>query len=160
MPFLTESSWTELTRFQKLQAESSTTDSQPVLSSSEKTVYGVLEQIHSSKFPFRFVVVGNGAILESTATIPVMKLNKSPQTGEILVTLCSEDQSFEFHIKTIQVSKIVFSQREANGKTLRIIRFLTGTATPMSSLILADDSTAAADWYHELRAQHGNELQL
>jgi hypothetical protein len=134
----------------------------PVLTEPEERVYCLLEDIHASKLTFRVVVVGNGAILESTATLgPKMKLSQSPATGENLVTFASEDASFEFHLKTAQVSKIVMVEKTGpTGRTMRVMRFINNVGTPICSLILSDDSESASEWYQSINSKYGNEMQL
>lgn len=139
------------------------TDSSPVLTESEQKVYGLLEDIHQSKLTFRIVVIGNGAILESTNELgPVMKLSQSPKSGANLVTFASEDQSFEFHLMTAQISKVGMVEKEnpASGRTMRIMRFLDDTGKPICSLILSDDSTEAKEWYQSTIEKHGSEIEI
>jgi hypothetical protein len=131
------------------------------LTQPEQTIYNLVEDLHKSQYTFRIVVVGNGAILETTSELgPVMKLNTSPKTGEALLTLASQDQSFEFHLKTAEVSKVALTEKDAGEKVLRIIRFLNNVGEPMCSLILRDDSIQAVEWYTELRATYGEDVQL
>ena len=131
------------------------------LTKAEQTVYSLVEDLHKSQYPFRIVVIGNGAILETTSKLgPVMKLNKSPKTGEALLTLASDDQSFEFHLMTSQVSKVALTEKEAGDKIMRIIRFLNSVGDPMCSLILGEDSEEAKMWYATLRTDYGHEVQL
>ena len=131
------------------------------LTEPEQRVYSLVEQLHKSQYSFRIVVVGNGAILETTSILgPVMKLNTSPKTGNALLTLASHDQSFEFHIQTAQVSKVALTEKEANDTVMRVIRFLNNVGAPLCSLILRDDSEEAIAWYAELRSTYGEDLQL
>ena len=67
----------------------------------------ILDEFHRSSLPFRIVVIGNGAILETTSRLgPTSKAAISPKSGERLLTFASEDQSFEFHVKVEQVGKV------------------------------------------------------
>ena len=75
-----------------------------------------------------------------------------------VLTLASEDQSFEYHVELSEVSKIVFIERETPAKTLRVIRLLNEVGNPISSLILASDDDS--DHYHELIEKFGSEIQL
>ena len=62
------------------------------LTAKEKQVYTMLEELSESNLPFRIVVVGNGAILESTNTLgPTFKLGKSPKSVAHIVTFASEE---------------------------------------------------------------------
>eukprot|EP00568_Trieres_chinensis_P008791 CAMPEP_0183307290 /NCGR_PEP_ID=MMETSP0160_2-20130417/17243_1 /TAXON_ID=2839 ORGANISM="Odontella Sinensis, Strain Grunow 1884" /NCGR_SAMPLE_ID=MMETSP0160_2 /ASSEMBLY_ACC=CAM_ASM_000250 /LENGTH=223 /DNA_ID=CAMNT_0025470845 /DNA_START=32 /DNA_END=703 /DNA_ORIENTATION=+ len=125
----------------------------------------ILRDIHSQALPFRIVVIGGGAILETTSVLgPHMATSKSPKTGERLVTMASEDRSFEFHLKIDRVGKVTFTETdrpiEGGGKkTMRICRFLDGEGGPICSLILADASQEAADWFRGLTIRYGYEVQ-
>lgn len=127
----------------------------------EETVFEVLQELRSSNYAFRVVVVGNGAILESTSVLgPKLSIAQSPSSGSNLLTLASEDHSFEYHLTLDQVSKIVFVSKETPKKTMRIVRLLNAEGVSMSSLILADETDAAAKWYEGLIEKHGSEIQL
>lgn len=126
-----------------------------------KVVDHVLSDMHESGYPFRIVVVGNGAILETTSKLgPTMKSSISPKTGGRLVTLASEDQSFEFHVKVDEVDKVVFvkSVRSLEGgeeKTLRICRFMNGEAT-VCSLILGVSGEDVIEWFNGMKERYEN----
>jgi hypothetical protein len=131
------------------------------LTEPEQRVFDIMDNIHDSGFIFRMVVVGKGAILETTAALgPVLKVTQSPSTGANLLTLANEDQTFEFHLQLSEVTKMVLMEKETPKKTLRIIRILNADGESMSSLILADESEAAVAWYGELIAKYGKEIQL
>lgn len=131
------------------------------LTEPEQRVYSLVKNLHDSGFSFRIVVVGNGAILETTSPLgPVMKLSASPKTGKALLTLASEDQSFEFHVSPSDTAKIVLTERDAGAKVLRVIRFLNSDGAPMCSFILGDGSLEAETWYEKLRSTYGEEIQL
>ena len=135
-------------------------DSEVTLSGPEETVYGILQDMHDSDYPFRLVVVGNGAILETTSALgPTYKLGESPRTGEPLTTFASEDQSFEFHLMISQVSKIVMAEKQGEN-LMQIFRFLTAEGKPMCSLILADKSQGAQKWFASMIDKHGTDVQL
>ena len=134
------------------------------LSEPEQRVYSLVEDLHTCRFPFRIVVIGNGAILESTSILgPQMKLNKSPKSEEYLITLANEDQSFEFHMKPSQVAKVIFTQK-ANlpdaGSGMKILRFMNEKGDPMCSLILGEKSDAGNLWFQSMIAKYGQEIQL
>ena len=131
------------------------------LTGPETQVFDILDSVHASGYKFRLVVVGKGAILETTAALgPVLKVTQSPSTGTNLLTMANEDQSFEFHLQLSQVLKIVLTEKEAPKKTLRIIRLLNVAGDSLSSLILADESEAALAWYKELIAKYGKEIVM
>jgi hypothetical protein len=145
----------------------------------EKSVYTMLEELSNSNLSFRIVVVGNGAILESTnmlgsPTTNMMKLNQSPVSGANIVTFASEDKSFEFHLMIAQVDKVALIEKDSpvnKGKTMRIIRFIknddeSGASKSICSLILVtsaddddddDDDTVANDWFKIMISKYGSE---
>ena len=86
----------------------------------------------------------------------------SPKTGEKLVTLASEDKTFEFHLKPDQVSKIDFVERtksNQNGEeeVLRICRLMNCEDASICSLIMGDSSPDAASWFMDMsKKYHGD----
>ena len=130
------------------------------LSSSEQQIYDFLQELHTSGYPFRTIVSGNGAILESTQRLgPTLKVGESGKTGDLILTMASEDQSFEFHVKIQQVHKIVLVEREVPGKTIRIIRMTNAEEQSMCSLILGEYSDEAAAFFQGLVTKYGSEFQ-
>ncbi|KAL9188152.1 hypothetical protein ACHAXT_006530, partial [Thalassiosira profunda] len=120
------------------------------------TAESILDELHRSELTFRIVVIGNGAILETTSKLgPVCKSSVSPKSGERLLTFANEDQSFEFHVKVEQVSKIAFVANQRH-----VARFLGDDGAPICSLILADSSNGAEEWFDALVEKHGGEVQL
>ena len=122
----------------------------------------IIRDLHESEFSFRIVVIGNGAILESTSTLgPHMAESTSPKTGERLVTLASDERSFEFHLKPDTIAKVVFaeSKKPDSGKTLRIVRMLREDGGPICSLILADGTEEAVSWYKTMTIRYGYEVR-
>jgi len=114
-------------------------------------------------------VIGNGAILESTATLgdpdSTMAMSLSPKTGERIATFASPDKSFEFHLKIDQVHSVTFTETQRTledgitNKTLRICRFMkrgesdtlsSAPLFPMCSLILTDSSSEAVTWFRDM----------
>ena len=134
------------------------------LSAPERKVYEILEHMHDANYPFRLVVIGNGAILETTSVLgPTIKVGTSPRSGEALVTLASSDQSFEFHLMLAQVSKITMTEKEspATGDLMQVSRFLTDKGKPMCSLILADKGDEAKAWFGAMLKKYDNgDIQL
>lgn len=126
---------------------------------SEQTVYELLTELHTAQLAFRLVVIGNGAILETTSELgPTFKVNQSPKTKENLTTFASVDQSFEFHLKIAQVKKIVLSSK-TSPRPMQIFRFLSTEDKPMCSLILADKSDEAQTWFQTMLEKYGGEIQ-
>ena len=131
------------------------------LTSPEQKVYDLLTEIHASKYLFRVVVVGSGAILETTHELgPVLKISQQPSTGANLMTLASEDKSFEFHVRLSHVSKMVLTVKTSPSKVLRIVRLLNSSGESLASLILATDAEDAIKWFGDLIEKHGDEIQL
>lgn len=56
------------------------------LTKPEQTVFDIMQEVLQSGYSFRVVVVGKGAILESTVPClgPVIKLTQSPSTGTVV----------------------------------------------------------------------------
>ena len=132
----------------------------PLKTPQETKVCELLKDLHESKLPFRIVVVGNGAILESTNLLgPTFKVGESPKTGASIVTFAAEDQSFEFHLMPAQIASCVLVERpNPKGKILRLLRLLNGEGGSVCSLILADDSVSAQSWYGDLTERYGSEI--
>jgi hypothetical protein len=162
-------SWSVLRAEGATRSSSSSSSSTAIdeLSKSETKVYQLLQDLHDAQFPFRLVVIGNGAILETTSMLgPTFKVGKSPKTGENLTTFASSDQSFEFHLKLAQVKRIVLTSRTSlpgggEGPVMQLFRFLTADGTPMCSLIVADQSEAAKVWFQSMVEKYdGGDIQL
>lgn len=75
------------------------------------------------------------------------------------MTLASEDQSFEFHVKVDQVEKVVFAETirpiEGGEKVLRIFRLMNGKGGSICSLILIDTGDEAVQWYDGMKERFG-----
>lgn len=107
---------------------------------------------------WRIVVIGNGAILETTSSLGKMKMGASPKTGERLVTFSSEDKSFEFHLKIDQVAKISLTSRTRPDQSeMRIVRMINKDSAPICSLILQGEDTA---WWMKLQHDFGDDISL
>lgn len=137
------------------------------LTPTEEKVFDLMQALHDSNYPFRIVVIGNGAILETTSPLgPALAVAQSPKTGKNLLTLASADKSFEFHLHLADVTEVVLLEKETPMKTMRLIRVLGGGGggkdekTSICSLILADPSDAAIEWYQGLRAEYGETIDL
>jgi putative heme iron utilization protein len=130
------------------------------LSAGEHKIYQFLQELHTCGYPFRTIVAGNGAILESTQTLgPAFKVTESHKTGDLILTMASADQSFEFHVKLEQVQTIALVERELPGKMLRIIRMTNDKEQSMCSLILAEYSDDAGTFFQGLVDKYGKEFQ-
>jgi len=143
------------------ETDAASKEEESLLSPKDQKVYKLLGELSESELPFRIVVVGNGAIHESTNVLgPTFKLGHSAKTGNPIVTFASEDQSFEFHVMPTQVASAVFVEKEspATGKTMRLIRLLNADGGSISSLILADHSEAASDWFGGMTEKYGSDV--
>jgi putative heme iron utilization protein len=89
-----------------------------------------------------------------------MKSSISPKTGGKLVTLASDDQSFEFHVKVDEVSKIVFVETakpsDDGEKVLRICRFMNKEGGSICSLILNEAGEEAVQWFGGMQKRYGD----
>ncbi|VEU37789.1 unnamed protein product [Pseudo-nitzschia multistriata] len=133
------------------------------LTPKDKKVYQFLQELSESNLTFRIVVIGNGAILESTNLLgPTFKLGQSPKTGNHIVTFAAEDQSFEFHVMPGQVASVALVEKESpiGNKTMRLMRLLNADGGSICSLILADDSQAASDWYGGMTETYGSDFEF
>eukprot|EP00551_Chaetoceros_affinis_P002575 CAMPEP_0203634124 /NCGR_PEP_ID=MMETSP0088-20131115/1174_1 /ASSEMBLY_ACC=CAM_ASM_001087 /TAXON_ID=426623 /ORGANISM="Chaetoceros affinis, Strain CCMP159" /LENGTH=181 /DNA_ID=CAMNT_0050487671 /DNA_START=115 /DNA_END=660 /DNA_ORIENTATION=- len=145
-----------------LKASSSSSSSSSSLSS--ESINSFLEEMHNSGYEFRVVVVGNGAILESTEVLgPVMKSSTSPKTGAELITFASSDSSFEFHVNLDKIKNVSFvesSRSMPNGeeKVLRICRLINSEGASACSLILTDSSSDSLEWFGQMKKKFGEEL--
>jgi Haem utilisation ChuX/HutX len=135
-----------------------TTKGAPTLTEKEAKVYGFLQDLHESKLSFRIVVVGNGAILESTNTLGMyMALSQSPKSGANLVTFASEDKSFELHLQTAEIAKVALVERETPHRTMRILRLIKEGGESICSLIVSDDSETTMEWFSTMKSKYGDE---
>lgn len=132
----------------------------------ESVMDDIISKIHKSGYMFRIIVIGNGAILETTSRLgPIIKSSVSPKTGQRLVTLASQDQTFEFHIKIDQVKKVVFventktlldnTQQQQPSKIMRICRFLNQDGESICSLILSESGQEAVEWFAHMKECYG-----
>jgi hypothetical protein len=146
-----------------LQEQVSTNDAPP-----SSVFDNIISDLHSSAYPFRIIVISNGAILETTSTLgegTSLKTSKSPKTGEQIVTFASPDKSFEFHLKVDQISKVSFHkvQRGEEGKVMRICRMMDRTGSLATSLILQavnDDDHLPVLWFDGMIQRYGETVEL
>lgn len=152
-----------------LAAAEASSDAEATLTPRDKQVYEFLQELSASSLPFRIVVVGNGGILESTSPLggstPKInfKLAQSAKNGQHIVTFATEDQSFEFHVFPAQVASVTLVEKPSphnKDKTMRIMRLLRTDGGSICSLILADDSQTASDWYGGMTEKYGTGLEF
>ena len=129
----------------------------------------IVNDLHSSGYSFRFIVIANGAILESTHSFDKtsIRTSKSPKTGENIVTLATHDKSFEFHLKVDQISKVSFHKvQRQEGNVMRICRMIDQAGSPAASLILQDaNENNTKDggpelWFDEIIQRYGETVEL
>lgn len=149
-------------------AAAAASTSTSTLSSRDEAVCSFLRELAASNLPFRIVVVGTGAILESTHVLgPVVKLGQSPKSGQHILTFATEDQSFEFHVLPALVDSVALVSRPSPtssstpGSTMRLLRLMNADGGSICSLILADDdSEASGEWYDGMAAKYGSEVRF
>jgi hypothetical protein len=125
----------------------------------EDQVYHFLQDIQNKDF--RIVVIGNGAILESTHSLgPSISISPSPKSGVNLITFASPDKSFELHLQLSQVSKVDLVEKETPSRTMRILRLSDGQGKSICSLILSEDSQENAEWFQSMKAKYGETWQI
>ncbi len=158
----------------------SLSDDSSLLSSSPSIAEQILHDFHASKLSFRIIVIGNGAILESTSQLgPTFKSSISPKSGERLITFANRDASLEFHVKIEEIAKIVFVVSsspvvDANNKdnnnnntnnqqqqqVRRVARFINANGTPICSLLLAESTKEGETWFQSMMDTYGNEVVM
>mmetsp|Transcript_20789 Transcript_20789/g.49363 ORF Transcript_20789/g.49363 Transcript_20789/m.49363 type:complete len:225 (+) Transcript_20789:31-705(+) len=144
------------------------------LSPREQHVVDFIEELSASDLKFRIVVVGNAgqAILESTQRLgPNLKVSKSPQPPHPnLLTVSSNDQSFEYHLKIGQVSTIAILEKPRpagdSNNLMRLVRFLNEEGKSITSFIVApstdseEEQECSEELFRHLINKYGNELKL
>jgi hypothetical protein len=142
------------------------------LSPREQQVVDFINDLSSSDLPFRIVVIGNGgnAILESTQKLgPNLKVNSSPKAPYAkLLTMSSEDASFEYHLRLAQVASIVIVEKPSpaiDGRMMRLVRLLDDGGQSMTSLIVApgdidNQQELSEHLFRDLVDNYGSELKL
>ena len=95
----------------------------------------------------RFVVQGEGAILESMGKLTEMRTSTNPNTGAKLITLSNEGiPGFECHIRVDQVTRVTSSKVSKFDKNLRVTRFLGEDDKNLLSIILSEEEGSQAAW--------------
>jgi len=84
--------------------------------------------------PSRFIVVGDGGILESVRPWP-----KTPRFAELgakgtCCTLASDDKTFEAHLFLSRVREVALARSERGGRKIYAIRFFGEEAAPMGTV--------------------------
>lgn len=113
----------------------------------------------------RFIVLGDGAILESVGTFVRPKYTDVPKRG-VLATISSEDKAFECHVylSKLRQAKIVKSAAKQGGYDIYATRFLGEDGKLLMSCLLHGssgeyDAGAVAAWQN-LQQKYGEDVQL
>ena len=113
-----------------------------------------LYDLYEKALTFRIVVIGDGAIMESTHTLGnphmIMQSSLSPKSGEPVVTFASPDKSFEFHVKINEIETVQFAERQ----NMKICRLLKSNSASVCSLILKDESREASTWFADMKRKY------
>jgi hypothetical protein len=110
--------------------------------------------------PVRFVVSGNGAILETIGSFENLRFSELP-SGK-LATVSTETPRFECHIRCNKVEAAHQVVVEKNGKKLKIIRFNgrdpEGSQTTfLSAIVHREEGLDSGDGFFEkLQERYGN----
>lgn len=91
--------------------------------------------------PVRFVVVGNGAILETVGSWSNLRYTDTPKGR--LATVSTDSPCFECHLRLAEVKEVKNVSVEKFGKMLRITRFLGADGSTLLSSILHGGATDA-----------------
>jgi hypothetical protein len=114
--------------------------------------------------PCRFIVQGQGAILEAVGAFDDLRLSETPK-GSSLATV-SVDDTFECHINLDKVQAAAFvTKSSANGgKQLYLVRLLDAEDTSLLSVMLhasADGyEEGAVEFWTQLRDRFGDKVDL
>lgn len=106
----------------------------------------------------RFVVIGQGAILETVGSFDNLRFSDGPK-GK-LATLSTDNPCFECHIRCNEIKQAKQVIIEKFGKTLRVIRFNGGdeNKTTHLSAILHGGSDEATRHFDGLVTKYGDQL--
>ena len=111
--------------------------------------------------PCRFVVPGQGAILEAVGAFDSLRESKPG-----LATVSNDDNSFECHIRLEKVKTAQFARKEtADGRTLHVVRLLSADADMLLSAILHPEvdgevDEGAIEFWESLRSRFGDDVEL
>lgn len=110
--------------------------------------------------PCRFVVVGNGCILESVGDWSPVRYTTRP-TG-IIATVSNADKSFEAHFVLSKLSEAHFALVEKPGapEPLRVVRLVNRDGAAAMSVMLHQPGDAQKAAYDALRERYGDAAAL
>lgn len=78
-----------------------------------------------------------------------MKLSESQKTGGQLMTFASSDSNFEFHLNLEKIASVSFVEKNS----MKICRLLNNEGQSACSLILADPSDEAIQWFDSTKGK-------
>ncbi|GIL82832.1 hypothetical protein Vretimale_8197 [Volvox reticuliferus] len=111
----------------------------------------------------RFIVLGDGAILESVNNFGSVRYNEVPNRG-VLATVASEDKSFECHITLSKVREVKFVKSKAKSGEYDIYatRFLGADSKVLMSCLLHGQQgqydPAAVEAWTNLATKYGESV--
>jgi len=117
--------------------------------------------------PVRFVVVGEGAILETLGSFDNLRFADTPKGR--LATLSTESPLFECHVRLSKIEEAAQVVVEKNGKTLRVIRFngagagagaAEGATTTHLSAILHGTHASGLEAFSALQTKYGAKVHF
>ncbi|EOD29843.1 hypothetical protein EMIHUDRAFT_233398 [Emiliania huxleyi CCMP1516] len=112
--------------------------------------------------PCRFVVQGEGAILEAVGAFEELRVSETPKGA--LATVSVGD-SFECHVRLKEVASASFvSKEKPDGKALHIVRLLDKEGGPLLSAILHAGpdgyEDGAVSFFERLREKFGATVDI
>ncbi len=110
--------------------------------------------------PARFVVQGDGAILEAVGAFEDLRFSETPKGA--LATVSLDDEGFECHIRCERVREAAFVEKESADGTLYIVRLLGDQGESLLSVILNSKSAeeGSTDFWKSLRDRFGANVPL
>lgn len=103
----------------------------------------------------RFVVQGEGTILEAMGKISEMRSSANPKTGATLITLSNEFiPGFECHLRVDEINRVTHTVVSKFDKTLRVSRFLDAEDKNLLSVILGEEGNIES--WEKTREKYGD----
>jgi hypothetical protein len=109
--------------------------------------------------PVRFVVVGEGAILETVGSFSNLRFSEGVKGR--LATLSTDEPCFECHIRLAECKSALHAVVEKQGRTLRIVRFLAadGKTAHLSAILHGDDDKGKKK-FEALKLKYGEKISF
>ena len=109
----------------------------------------------------RFVVQGEGTILESLGRLTELRTSANPKSGETLITLSSHEiPGFECHIRAGKVRSITNAEVSKFDKKLRITRLIGEDDKNLLSIILSESDQNGVKAWESTRKKFGDAFSL